>query len=69
MKNWIPVSSTGMTSFTMCHIAMFVKLCVWSTKRVSATCMTLSAIFPCLNEYKTVFGYSRNRFVHFALII
>ncbi|WP_414516983.1 hypothetical protein, partial [Wolbachia endosymbiont of Nasonia vitripennis] len=22
----IPVSSTGMTSFTMCHIAMFVQL-------------------------------------------
>ncbi|WP_353285045.1 hypothetical protein [Wolbachia endosymbiont (group A) of Beris morrisii] len=28
MKSWIPVSSTGMTSFTMCHIAMFVQLCV-----------------------------------------
>lgn len=36
---------------------------------VSATCMTLSTISPCLNEYKKIFGYSRNRFVHFALII
>nr|WP_265037610.1 WPE palindromic element domain-containing protein [Wolbachia endosymbiont (group A) of Anomoia purmunda] len=30
-KGWIPVSATFMTSFTMCHISMFVQL--WNESR------------------------------------